>query len=296
VRVQSDFQAACLESGAFPALARVRPNAALEILLAVCIEEPQHEEYSRSSWPEIGIEHWRGADPPLYCRGPFLQFLQQAPHQGLSFVLRLVNFATGRFSKGHGLTVRIGDEARLWCGESNVFRWHHDWPVFSGSTIHCALMALERWLYEQIDRGENVEPWVSRILKESDSLAFAGLLFDVGKYHPALFAGVLKPLLQSSLLIDWDRQISTMRRSGTSDAMGFWGYQPPAMIALGRAWYQMPGRRHPPSRQTLLKPAPARESPAATKGLASRDPRRAGHDYSPIRETTRCIAAAHCGT
>ena len=121
-----------------------------------------------------------------------------------------------RFCEGHGLTVRIGNDARLWCGNSNVFRWHHDWPVTFGSIIHCVLMAVERWLYEKIDRGEDIDPWIDRILRESKSLAFAGPLFDVGKYRPALFAGVLRPLLQNWLFLDWDRQISTLRRSGAT--------------------------------------------------------------------------------
>ena len=44
-------------------------------------------------------------------------------------------------------------------------------------------MALERWFYTQIERGENIDHWIERILVESASLAFAGLLFDVGKRH-----------------------------------------------------------------------------------------------------------------
>jgi hypothetical protein len=242
--VQSDFQIACMETGGLPALARVRPDAALEILLAVCIEEPQHEQYGRSSMPETGVEHWQGADPPLYCRGPFLQLLQQASDHGLTCVLRLINFATRRFSDGRGPTIRVGNESRVWCGDSNVFRWHHDWPVLTGSSIHCALMALERWLYEQIDRGQNIEPWINRILRESESLAFAGLLFDVGKRDPTLFVGPLKPLLRNWLLVDWDRQISTMRGSNGPDPMGYWANQPAAMVALGRGWYRMPHRSH----------------------------------------------------
>ncbi|HEY8031675.1 MAG TPA: hypothetical protein VIF02_04625, partial [Methylocella sp.] len=241
--VQNAFQGACLDTGAFPALVRARSDAALEVLLAVCIEPPQHEDFGRSSMSETGLDHWHGGDPPLYCRGPFLQFLKDAPDQGLSFALRLVNFASRRFCEGHGLTVPNGNDVRLWCGDSSVFRWHHDWPVMSGSMIHCVLMAVERWLYEEIDGGENIDPWIDRILSESESLAFAGLLFDVGKYRPALFASVLRPLLQNWLFLDWDRQITTMRQSGTSNALGFWGYQPATMIALGRAWHQMPHRK-----------------------------------------------------
>jgi hypothetical protein len=84
-RIVNQFQEACLDTGAFSALVRAKPDTALEVLLAVCIEEPQHEDYSIRSRPECGVEHWRSGDPPLFCRGPFLQFLRQAPEQGLSF-------------------------------------------------------------------------------------------------------------------------------------------------------------------------------------------------------------------
>ena len=109
--------------------------------------------------------------------------------------------------------------------------------------IHCVLMAVERWLYEEIDHGKYIDPWIDRILRESESLAFAGLLFDVGKYCPTLFAGVLRTLLQNWLFLDWDRQNSTLRRSGGPNVMGLWAYQPRAMIELGRAWYRMPHRQ-----------------------------------------------------
>jgi hypothetical protein len=242
-RVDTDFQVACLDTGAFSALVRARPDAALEVLLAVCIEEPQYEDYSRRLMRECGLDGWRAGDPPLYCRGPFLPFLQQAPEHGLSFVLKLINFATRRYAVDNGLTVTVGDSSRTWFGGSNVFRWHFDWPISNGSAIHCSLMALERWLYEQIERGENIDQWIARILAESESLAFAGLLFDVGKRHPPLFAGVLKPLLRNWVLIDWDRQATTLRQQG-NDPLGYWGHQPAAMIELGREWFAMPHRRN----------------------------------------------------
>jgi len=181
--VDTDFQEACLDTGAFSALVRARPDAALEVLLAVCIEEPQYDDYSWRPMRECGLDHWHAGDAPLYCRGPFLSFLQQAPEHGLSFVLKLINFATRRYAGENGLSVTVGDTSRTWCGDPNVFRWHFDWPLSNGSAIHSSLMALERWLYEQIERGENIDHWITRILAESESLAFAGLLFDVGKRH-----------------------------------------------------------------------------------------------------------------
>ena len=69
----------------------------------------------------------------------------------------------------------------------------------------------------------------ARILSESESLAFAGLLFDIGKRLPTLFAGVLKPLLRDWVLLDWDRQVATLRHHD-SGAMGYWGFQAATMI------------------------------------------------------------------
>jgi hypothetical protein len=241
--VDSDFQEACLDTAAFSALVRTKPDTALEILLAVCIEEPQREEYSTRLTPEYGVAHWRSGDPPLFCRGPFLQFLRLAPEQGLSFVLRLVNFATRRFAVDESLTVSVGHESRAWVGDGRVFRWHHDWPLLNSEVIQCSLMALEQWLYEQIDRGNNIDRWLMRILRESESLAFAGLLFDVGKRLPTLFAGVLQPLLRNWLLLDWDRQATTLRQHG-SGAVGYWGSQPRFLVEIGRQWYGMPHRRN----------------------------------------------------
>jgi hypothetical protein len=181
--VQTCFQEACLDTGAFAELVRADPDVALEVLLAVCIEEPKYDDFGSNRYRRIGLEHWQAGDPPMFCRGPFLQFLRHAPEQGLSFVIKLTNFATRQYldDTDHGLTLSIDGQARRWLGDFNVFRWHHDWSLFGGAIVECTLMALERWLYEQIEQNNDVTPWVKRILAESESLALAGVLIDVGK-------------------------------------------------------------------------------------------------------------------
>jgi hypothetical protein len=242
--VSHDFRKACLDnSGAFIALVRADSDAALEVLLAVCIEEPQHDDYSTRARRESGVTYWQEGEPPLFLRGPFLVFLREGPEQGLSFVLKLVNFATGRFADpDEGLDLVINGETRRWRGNPNVFRWHFDLHFMHGTVVHCALMALERWLYEQIDRDENIDQWIERILAESKSLAFAGLLFDVGKKRPALFSGVLKPLLQSWVLVNWDWEVTNLRNMDRT-SMGYWGRESPRVIAVAREWFTMPHRR-----------------------------------------------------
>ncbi len=198
-KVDREFVEACLGGAPIAGLIRADPDAVLEILLAVCIGEPQHEEYTPSSLPECGLSYWPEGDPPAYFRGPFLQFFRLASNQALSFVLRLTNFDTRRYTEDrYWLDVKLDGEPRHWFGDSNVFRWHHDWPLSHGSQLQSCLMALEQWLYEQIDHGISVEPWISRILAESESLAFAGVLLDVGKRAPELFCTVLAPLFFSN--------------------------------------------------------------------------------------------------
>jgi len=257
-RVEKEFQDACLDSGAFSALVRVRPEAALEILLAVCIEEPQHERlFSYPMDDNCGVDHWQGGYPPLYFRGPFLLFLRDAPHHGLSSVLRLVNFATRRFidrihrsdhsglpedEADPGVSIIIDGQARRWVGDGQVFRWHNGWP-HSSNVIPSALMALERWLYEQLDGGAEIEPWLARILAESESMAFAGLLLDIGKRQPKLFGGPLLPLLRAWEFYELDSR-ATLERVGMNLGLTAWGMQSKRLADLARKWYGLPHRRH----------------------------------------------------
>jgi hypothetical protein len=264
-RVSEAFQNACLSSGAFVSLAQAKPEVALEVLLAVCIEEPKYDNYhSYSLMMDCGVEHWMGGHPPLYFRGPFLQFLKAAPEQGLSFILRLINFATRRCTETEperlrsfrieqieqvevpsGITLTINRKKRHWLGDSRTFRWHNDFPPET-TIIPSALMALEKWLYEQIDQKIDVNPWLERILNESESVAFAGLLFDVGKYKLSLFEGLLRPLLSVYEFYEWDLHVTAQRSSFNAGLIG-WGMglrQSPKLVALAREWYQMPHRHY----------------------------------------------------
>ena len=242
-RIEQAFRLSCLEAAPFSSLAKAAPDVALEVLLAVCIEEPGREELiGRSSMPELGLAHWHEGDPPAYFRGPFLLLLRQVPSQGLTFVLRLVNFATRHYCKEQSwLEIPTAGGVKRWFGDTNVYRWHHDWPLSSGSQVQSSLMALEQWLYEQLDQGITIEPWIARIVAESSSLAFAGLLMDVGKRAPRLFGTVLRPLFYVWQIWDWDFQLATLRQTDRG-MLGYWGQQAPQIIALAKQWHQLPHR------------------------------------------------------
>jgi hypothetical protein len=139
-RVDTEFIEACLSGEAFPALVRADPAVALEVLLAVCIEDPQEDDiFSQRYLDECDLTHWRHGDPPMYFRGPFLPFLRASPEFGISFVVKLTNFATRRFSgEDRGLTITVDGEPRKWRGDTRVFQWPQGWPMSDGSLVECA--------------------------------------------------------------------------------------------------------------------------------------------------------------
>jgi hypothetical protein len=243
-RVDSKFMEACLASDPFSALFRADPAVALEVLLAVCIEDPKEEDvFNQRYMDKCGLAYWREGRPPMYFRGPFLSYLRASPEYGISFVVKLTNFATRRFSgEERGLTVTVDGAARKWLGDPRVFQWPQGWPLSDGSLVESALMALERWFYESIDAGVAIGSWIERIMRGSESLAFASLLIEVGKRTPSLFNDVLKPLLHIWELWDLDRQLVTQRLNGTI-ALGSWIVESPQLTNLARDWYGLPHRR-----------------------------------------------------
>lgn len=252
-RVSDGFAEACLDAGAFAALAWADADVAREVLLAICIEEPKEDDPNGYHSPreDLGLKHWGGGYPAMYFRGPFLRFLRDSPDQGLTFVLTLVNFATERWCSGFaryarhhghdapppGIEFALGVGRQQWAGDGDVYQWHYSSPTGNGA-IPCALMALEYWLHERIDAGDDVTKTIERIMTEGRSLAFAGLLLDVGKRHPELLVGPMRALLTVWQLYQLDCQIA----SGRSSPPELIGWEGEVLAPTAVEWYRMPHR------------------------------------------------------
>ncbi|TWT49045.1 hypothetical protein KOR42_39610 [Thalassoglobus neptunius] len=266
-RVDDAFREAVLDSSSILPLTEERPNTAFEVLLAVCIEPPYLENpYGSFGMDDCGLESWHDQDPAMYFQGPFLPLFRLCPSQGIDFALKLINFATGRWAakelkyrerrgpaspKLAGLIevdddlevlVQVGADAKPWIGDRRVFRWYLDWPI-DCRIIPCVLMALEKWIYEQIDNGQDVDDILQELVGRSESVAFAGLLIDVGKRQPELFLTVLRPLLSASKFYLWEPQI-LMDRSATSFGLMGWWKQPGDLVKLARNWHFAPHRKN----------------------------------------------------
>jgi ABC transporter family protein len=253
--VPEGFRFAVLDTGALSSLIAVRPAAAAEVLLAVCIEEPRPTDpYGDRSpfFDNFGLSDWQQGYPAYYWKGPFLTFLQNAPEQGLDAIIRLVNYTTQRWLEDVG--VRLTDEERSkyglefefagktvrWLGDANVFGWHRYLPR-DGDAVEAALMALEKWLYDEVGAGRSIEQWVQHIYDRAESLAFAGVLVAVGMKYPALFTKELQPLLGNLHVYECQTNWA-VNESQEAWAIVLSG-QPQTVTQLAVEWHRMPHRR-----------------------------------------------------
>jgi hypothetical protein len=253
--VQEGFQSAVMGTAALSGLMSVRPEVAREVLLAVCLEEPKAlDPYGGQPLrQDLGLADWREGYPAMYWKGPFLRFLQQAPKEGLDAIVRLVNHATERWleeglrrkpneedRKRYGFEFDLHGKSVGWAGDANMFAWHRQFTM-GADVIETALMALEKWFYDEIEKGTNVTDWIQYVLDHSQSAAFAGVLVSVGLKYPALFAGQLQPLFGNYYIYHCQASVAQSELGET------WriplSRQPQAVIEVAEEWNRMPHRR-----------------------------------------------------
>jgi hypothetical protein len=183
------------------------PELAKEIILALLIEERKDDFLFGGKFKlpfiedKIGLINNQHFSPSFYTRGPFLRFLKINPSVAIETISQLIDFATDRWieekykqnQEEYSLELLNLKSVKRFYGDINVYHWYHG---FSGpEIISSALMAIEKWLYDQFDKGESINKWIRYILRKSHSLALIGMLSEVGRYIPEAFKKVLKPLL-----------------------------------------------------------------------------------------------------
>jgi hypothetical protein len=189
----------------------------------------------------------------MYWKGPFLRFLQSAPAQGLDAIVRLVNYATTRWiedglgreptdeeRKRNGFEFEFNGKPVCWVGSPNVYAWHR-YLGMHGDTVECALMALEKWLYDEIENQRSIAQSVQYILDHSTSAAFAGVLVSVGLRYQGLFAMELQPLLGNFYVYQTQMSLA-MNESSETWTISF-ARQPQEAIKIAADWNRMPHRR-----------------------------------------------------
>lgn len=250
-RVDEAFRDICLETDALYLLILSRPSVAREVLLALLIQPPRRRRRAELMWPmfeeDFDIAHVRAWFPPFYTRGPLLFFLTTRTTEGVATIIRLVNFATERWAERRReegeapsdvvINLPTGDSA--WAGDEKVYFWYEDYTPCP-QPIVVALMALEKWFYDELAAERSVDATIELLLRESRSVAFAGLLRAVGRKEPALFGAVLRPLFLVPEFHIWEQAHRPL-----SEEMRYlgWLYHDQDSIKRAREWYDLPHRK-----------------------------------------------------
>nr|WP_315174045.1 AAA family ATPase [uncultured Flavobacterium sp.] len=244
------FEKICIDESALNPVINSFPETVKEILLALFIEAPKEVSFGYDHNYDLDINDPHRWFPPFYTRGSFLYFLEYQSVVGIDFIITLVNFATqqwtNRFTHEHKevpkITINIDGADSEYIGDSRVYFWFRDSTGVPHSIVS-ALMALEKFLIDQIDAQESISDYISFILEKGNSLAYLGILVSIGKYNPTLFLKELKPLLQEFALYELEKSLHY-------GGHGVEGHQMMGAVTLGettwnlaKVWHEMPHRK-----------------------------------------------------
>ena len=153
--------------------------------------------------------------PASAMRGPFLPLLRHHPSVGVRLLLDIVNHAgtwygerkwpTAHLEPPQPITISIPDH-----GEVKQWANGRLWAAYRGNSvtpyiIDCALMALETWLLELCEGQGDVEPWLLKILRESNNVMTTAVVASVCNAHPEHCGSTGLALLTSREAVEMDR-------------------------------------------------------------------------------------------
>jgi hypothetical protein len=249
-RLIDAFRDAVLHANGLLPLMNTDTAVATEVLLACIIEDQPHTEFDQSLRIDesYGLKFDHESYPAIFWKSPFFAYLSAQPEAALRALKQLLDFVVDRWfsqaPKGAEmpmLTVPISESVtRTFPGTWAHFGWSQHNSTSSGQ-LYCALDALERWLLLKVDADEDIGPWCERLFDLEASTAILGVLVNVGKHHPALFLGPLRPLIGLEDLYWWDH--GRVENVGFNFDSFFWYRQGDTVFNMARDWVLAPHRK-----------------------------------------------------
>jgi hypothetical protein len=264
-RVDDLFQEMCVKENEIIPIIERKPELAREILLGLIIEEPRridphyHNDFIED---KLGIKDFQGIISASPNNGPFFFFLIRHPIEGIDLISKIVNFSTERWIEKKAnirqecsnnpdscsdldlidsIEIQIDGSSKKMKGDHQVYYWYRDSQVaYCPRILSSMLMALEKFFYHKVDEKESIDSYIQLIYKNSDSVAFLGVLCAVGKYDPSLFNGQLKNLFSVSEIYQWE----LLYNERSLSVSGFFILDESTKKMLS-VWHSMPHRKIP---------------------------------------------------
>lgn len=269
-QISERFREVCLTGNVLNPFFDKYPDDAARLLMAVCIEAPHYNSTHHDLLSACGLDMLERTDHACcYFIGPWLQLLQKHPNIALKIIIDLVNFATERFVAAGkqdeqerarfysnsplvkslmepsvwetAILKENTEEQIIWIGDERVFGWHRN-RLINSPIIPTILMALEKWLYDLVEKKDNIDSYVDYIFAQNKSVAIAGVLCSLVKKKPVLLCGKLKVLASAWQILVWDMKITL--ENSWEIGFGFY-YRKLGEVLYNKAleWDRMPHRK-----------------------------------------------------
>ena len=162
------------------------------------------------------------------------------------------NFATERWAaswehqgqKPPEIIILLSNVEHNWIGNLEVYYWYRNQSILYKiipEPIEVALMALEKWFYDEIDTKKPILWAIELIIENAKSVAFAGVLGAVARKDPSLLVGILQPLLSVPEILYWEYQKENIPEGYFQSLL--WSMEGKQFAKLVQEWQGLPHRR-----------------------------------------------------
>ena len=178
------------------------------------------EAISDSDWKSLAINSdFIGFYPSSPIKEPFHSLLKHAPDSGLRLITALSNHANTAWRQLHELsdekltpipvTLDFPWGSQTFWGNEKEYIWSR--PYWINDTLSSAFMTLEKWCFEQLEAGTNLNKLIQKITKDHESVAILSVVCVLALEQQCISESIF-PLVTNQKVLDLDFYRSTQDR------------------------------------------------------------------------------------
>ncbi len=188
------------------------------------------DDFNHRAWEKLSIhDDHRNFQPPSPLREPFQSLFQSTPNEAMQLLRELCNHTMTSWRQLHRhssespgtplpLELKFPWGNQVFWGSDQVYLWFRS--MRAPKAIGSGLMALEKWSFEELERGRDVDELIQEIVNGNDCIAILGiaamLVLQSEKVSEATFRIATS---QRLLAADFNRMLN--ERSSSAFLIGF---------------------------------------------------------------------------
>lgn len=178
------------------------------------------EVVSDNDWKSLAINSdFIGFYPSSPIKEPFHSLLKHAPDSGLRLITALSNHANTAWQQLHELsdekltpipiTLEFPWGSQTFWGNEKEYIWSR--PYWVNDTLSSAFMTLEKWCFEQLEAGANLNKLIQKIIRDHESVAILSIVSVLALEQQCISESIF-PLVTNQKVLDLDFYRSTQDR------------------------------------------------------------------------------------